>query len=219
MPKPYEFKNTKELVKALKKEKKVLGKWFNRRVSNLTSIVYESVGTNTFRAFHHMPLPPSDVYREWAIKKLNHKQVIKGITTITSEQQYDAWIKNLSRNFLRYWEGKMGSGNTMAYGPSRKLPNLLMKAFVLWEGIDDTTRRTLIEYLHVPLDSFSLVGIRHCAKEYPDKIGRSIPCSATMSFVTDDQTYNSIQQTIREIARRADVPPVYFDVLAWNKAH
>lgn len=219
MPKPYEFKDTKELVNTLKKEKKHLAKWFEQRLSSLPSIVYESVGKNTFRAFHHMPLPPSEVYREWASKKIRNKKFTKALIAMTSEDQYDAWIRNLGRSFARHWEDKMGSEYALSYGPSRKLPNLLMKTFILWEELDDAIRTRLMCYIHIPLDSFSLVGMRCCIKEFPTRLKSSIPASATMSFVYDDQIYSEIQQIIREITARAGVPPIYFDVLAWNKAH
>ncbi len=219
MPKPYEFRNSEEIIKILKKGKSDFAKWFDRRLSSVMEIVYESVGTNTFRAFHHMPIPPSTVYRDWAAKQLGNKKTIDTIVTINNEQQYDAWIKNLSNSLRSYWENKMGQGNAIAYGPSRKLPNLLMKTFVLWEGLNDDMRTKFINFLHVPLDSFSLVGIRYCIREYPNIFCRSIPCNATMSFVTDNQMYNFIQQTIRDIAKKADVPPIYLDVLSWNRSH
>jgi len=63
------------------------------------------------------------------------------------------------------------------------------------------------------LDSFTLIGIRNCVNE------PRIPRNASMSYVQDEVVYNSIQAAIRDVAHRAEVPAIYFDVLAWNMGH
>lgn len=85
-------------------------------------------------------------------------------------------------------------GQEMPFGPLRKLPNLLMKEVVLWTGLNKSQRDRLLGYLHVPLDSYTLRGLRNCIAE------PSIPKHANMGFVTNEAMYNRIQVTIREIA-------------------
>ena len=111
-------------------------------------------------------------------------------------------------------------GKTIGYGPGRKLPNLLMKQFISWDMLDDDQRDRLTEFLHVPLDSFTLMAIRNCIQDFPgnEVIGK-IPKNATMSFVANEATYNRLQQTIKLITKRAAVPAIYLDALAWNEQH
>ena len=50
-------------------------------------------------------------------------------------------------------------GDILPFGPSRKLPDLLLKAYVRWTGLTDDQRNRLIPFLHVSLDSLSLSNI------------------------------------------------------------
>ena len=69
-------------------------------------------------------------------------------------------------------------------------------------------------FLHVPLDGRSLTAIRDCVHKFSH--GFSIRKGATMSFVDSEAKYNTIQDVIRKISSEAGVPPIYFDVLAWD---
>lgn len=149
------------------------------------------------------------VFREWASREFSNAE--QDLNDICSQSNYDEWIKQLCERLNRAWNEKMGQ--EMPFGPRRKLPNLLLKEFVLWTGLDDALRTRLIDWLHVPLDSYSLVAIRNCIRD-PE-----IPKSATMKFVTGEAMYSQIQAVIREIAGRAHVPAIYFDNLVWNSTH
>jgi hypothetical protein len=206
---PVEFQNTDEVVKRLREQKDQIKVWFSNRKSSLKEIVTHSVGSNTFRAFHHMPQKPSVVFREWASHECeNAGSHLKDIRT---QADYDEWIKQLCERLNQAWKEIMGQ--EMPFGPRRKLPNLLLKEFVLWTGHSDALRARLIDWLHVPLDSYSLVAIRNCIHD-PE-----IPRSATMKFVTGETMYNQIQAIIRGIASQATVPAIYFDNLVWNSPH
>jgi hypothetical protein len=71
----------------------------------------------------------------------------------------------------------------------------------------------LLAYLHVPLDSCTLVGIRNCTAD-PE-----MPADATMRFVGGPTMYNQLQSAIRAVTDQANLPAVYFDVLAWDLSH
>lgn len=79
-----------------------------------------------------------------------------------------------------------------------------------WSGMNDDRRTEVLSYLHVPLDRYTLVGIRNCTND------PVIPKTATVTFVTGLVIYNQIQSAIRNITDRASVPAIYFDVLAWE---
>ena len=40
-----------------------------------------------------------------------------------------------------------------------------------------------------------------------------------MKFVETPAQYAEFQAIIREIAKKAGVPPIYYDVLAWDMGH
>lgn len=107
----------------------------------------------------------------------------------------------------------------MPYSPGRKLPNLLMKHVVLWSRLDDIQRSRLIGYLHIPFDKYSLTVLRNCVPDaYRSTVGR-IRKDATMKVVDSEAKHDILMALSRKIAKEADVPPIYLDVLAWNQSH
>ena len=208
--KPYEFQDAEEIAHQLADEKAELGKEFDER-KTLDEIIRKSVEKNTFRAFHHTRNPPSSVFRDWARAELQSQNIINELIGIDSQLQYDEWLGEFSGRFSHIWQNQMG--DYIPYGPSRKLPNLLLKQFVKWDELSSIQRINLLNYLHVPLDSYTLVGIRNCVSD-PE-----IPKTPTMKFVQNEMMYNQIQKAIRDIAYKARVPAIYFDILAWDKAH
>jgi hypothetical protein len=211
LPKAVEFKSDEELLSKLKKKK--LPRWFNKSLSSAEDIVLRSVGGNTFRAFHKMPNKPSVVYRNWARKELTSKRFLSGLRRIKTANEYDKWLELLSKRFVRYWNKEMGLGKKMPYGPGRKLPNLLMKQVVLWDELKKREKERIVKFLHIPFDSYTLIAIRN---SIPDV---KIPRTVTMGFVENAKIYNALIDASRKISRRAKVPPILIDVLAWDEAH
>lgn len=194
--------------------------WFDQRYEDAESIVIDSVGSNTFRAFRHMPERPSIVFRAWARGCLLGDGFLRKISELKTREEYDLWIRNLSNSLGDYWEQRMGSEKKISYGPERKLPNLLMKHVVLWDRLHVSQRSRLIGFLHVPLDSYSLLMVKDCVldSEHYTSIGR-IRSNATMGSVVNETMYDALQALFREVAEEAGVPAICLDVLAWNKGH
>jgi len=217
VPTPLEFADKEELIARLRADAESLAGWFETRYEDVGSIVWDSGGSNTFRAFAHMPRPPSQVYYDWAQRMLSDDGVVEQITNLRSERAYDFWLKGFSQNLSEHWRRKMR--RKMPYGPSRKLPNLLMKLFVLWNGLDDEQRSRLIGFLHIPFDKYSLTVFRNCVPDaYHPTVGR-IRKDATMKFVDSEAKYEALMALASEIAQEAELPPIYLDVLAWNQTH
>jgi hypothetical protein len=210
-PTPYEFRNAEEITRCLVRDKTRLGKWFDRRISTLDEIARSVLSGNTFRAFPNMSQHPSAVFRRWAMAEFQNRKTVSELTTINSQAQFDRWVREFSGRFAKAWRRQMNV--SIPYGPGRKLPNLLLKCFVLWDGLSRVQRAKLLSYLHVPLDSFTLIALRNCISD------PKIPKNATMKFVGDETMYNLIQEVIRDIAHKARVPAIYFEVLAWDKRH
>ena len=177
--------------------------------SGLEKIVDDSVGANTFRAFHHMRQKPSEVFREWAIKALNIRR-LQSLRCVRSQKQYIEWLHELQVNFQLFWKAKMRK--EIAFGPSLKLPNLLMKQLCLWSGIGESDYKTIVGYLHVPLDVYTIQAIANCVDASAAKtdIGR-IPKSAAMKFVENRKMYEALQEVIRGVAKKAKVAPIALD--------
>jgi hypothetical protein len=204
----YEFRDAAEITDWLSKKKSEISKWFDQREQSLDEIIQKSVEGNTFRAFHHLPHKPSVVFREWASQECKNGNALKELEGIHSQMDFDAWSKEFSDRLGRAWKDQMEQ--SMPYGSLRKLPNLLVKRLMRWSGMNDDRRTEVLSYVHVPLDSYTLVGIRNCIDD-PE-----IPITATMTFVTGLMMYNQIQSAIRNITDRAGLPAIYFDVLAWD---
>lgn len=131
---------------------------------------------------------------------------------VRSQKAYDEWLNKLVGNFRRYWKRAMG--REIDFGPSYKLPNLLMKTVLCRLPTRESER--LLEYLHVPLDRYTLIGLCDIAV-LPG--GRRIPRNATMGFVDDLEVYEYLQQLIGALALKARVSRIAYDYLAWDSAH
>jgi predicted Fe-S protein YdhL (DUF1289 family) len=208
---PYEFRDAEEIIDWLSKKKSEISHWFDQREQSLDEVIQESVQSNKFRAFHNLPQKPSVVFREWASQECKNGKALEELEGVRSQLGFDAWSKEFSDKLGRAWKDQMEQ--SIPYGPMRKLPDLLVKRLMRWSGMDDDRRTEVLSYVHVPLDRYTLVGIRNCIDD-PE-----IPSTATMTFVTGLMMYNQIQSAIRNITERAGVPAIYFDVLAWDMSH
>jgi hypothetical protein len=101
----------------------------------------------------------------------------------------------------------------MGYGRGAKLFNLVLKKLGCLASLTKQQRRAFIGLQHVPLDSYTLVGLRAVATEL------SIPRSATMKYIETPGQYAAVQERIAAIAKKAQVPPIYYDILAWDVGH
>lgn len=215
MPTPVRWANPDRLIVALRRSR--WEEWFlrERRMgpTGLVDVIRGSVGANTFRAFRKPPAP-SAVFRTWAEQALVDEKYLDKLLRIRSEDAYREWLDGLVQDFRRRWKREMGSA--IAFGPSYKLPNLLVKAVCASTLMPDRQFQRLVKLLHVPLDSYSIQAVRHCISVFPDAavIG-PVPASAGMSFVRNDTMYNAFQDGIRLLAREAGA----LDCLAWNEAH
>ena len=86
------------------------------------------------------------------------------------------------------------------------------KYLVLWSTLSENERNQLIPLLEVPLDSYTLVGIRRVCTSV------KIPKAASMGFVQDGKRYSELQNAILELC----APKFYlahYEIAAWNASH
>lgn len=212
MPRLKEWKSKRKLLRDLKRYRWRV--WFSnerkKKRTGLEEIIRDAVGGNTFRAFRcNGKNKPSEVFREWAQRALS-KRTLDELSKVRSQRKYDEWLWRLVRNFQKEWNSKM---RPIPYGPHVKLVNLLVKFLCTSDVIDQTKIRRFIWFLHVPLDSYTIAAVRKIVAVGP------IRKNATMGFIKSRELYDTLQLEIRTIARKAKVPPIALDCLAWDSRH
>ncbi len=209
-PKPYIFKSESELIKKLqgvRLQKKA--EQFYKQRKDMDWIIKHMVASNTYRAFKKSSdgKSPSTVFRSWTKQYLNGK--LQKIKKITNQNDYDRLIHSATVALCKHWKQEMGY--ELGYGRGAKLLNLVFKALPTHHEI--SARKTLQKLLHVPLDSFSIRGLKKIVREF------KIPANASMGFIKDKKAYNKFQEKIRIIVKEAKVPPIYYDILVWGLSH
>ncbi len=164
---PKQWRNTDSLVKELrlyhwKKQ------WFDqerRRFGglDLPALIQESILGNTFRGLRvHQGKRPSRVFRTWARRKLEGG-ALDALLRVRSRKDYDSWLLNFADSLRRSWRRQMGE--EPKYGCLMKLVNLLTKHMIFYKGTPPRIARRLTEFVHVPLDQYSLLAVRKCSAD------------------------------------------------------
>jgi hypothetical protein len=208
---PYVFQSRDELINHLCSERtlRVAVDFFCNRLPNIEYVVKEGVAGNTFRAFQRLPERPSVVFREWATGRVTeHMDRLKKIKT---EDEYTIFVHESANDLCSTWMSRMNS--EMGFGRGSKLFNLVLKKLSCLSSFDEDFRERFIRLLHVPLDSYTIVGLRKLVSTL------DIPPSATMKFIQTPDHYKQLQRYIFRVAKEADVPAIYYDILAWDMAH
>jgi hypothetical protein len=183
--------------------------FFAERVKTLREVVISAIGGNTYRAFRNLPVRPSATFRDWAEAHILNS--MPSFRSATAQREYSAYVHTSTLALCRHWRRR--TGTEMGYGRGAKLFNLVLKKLACLASLTEQQRRAFIGVQHVPLDSYTLVGLRVVA---PDL---SIPRSATMKYIETPRQYATIQERIAAIAEKAQVPPIYYDILAWDMGH
>ena len=211
MPTPHVFASELELIAALRRKRtiNVATRYFAERVDTLREVVASGIGSNTYRAFRNLPVRPSSTFRDWAEAHILNR--MPPFDSGTAQREYPAYVHASTLALCRHWQ--RATGTEMGYGRGAKLLNLVLKKLACLASLTEQQRRALIALQHVPLDSYTLVGLRAVA---PDL---SIPRSATMKYIETPRQYAAFQERIAAVAREAQVPPIYYDILAWDMGH
>ena len=212
------FSTTSELLAEVASKRAKLEGWFDARIPSLRQIVDSAVGSNTYRGITGFDPGPKHVFTGWASRQLNNPNFQQHIVAILGQADFDVWLESFADDLRQYWPSTQRTRKKIEYGQSRKLTNLLMKAFVLWDELDDRPRLQLISYLHSPLDEYVLKGIKECSAEF-SHYPVTIPDNPTMSSVRNSVMYNNIQFILREIAAKAGLAPIHLDIFFWNLNH
>ena len=211
MPTPYIFESRADLIRDLQAPatQNLAQSFFANRAATISDVTCEGVGGNTFRAFRNLSVRPSIAFRTWTSQRVT--QTLPDILAATDVISYAAYVHNTTLALVKYWHECTAS--EMGYGRGAKLLNLVLKKLACYSTLTEKQRTRLVNLLHVPLDSYTIVGLREVAP------GLCIPKSATMKHITTPTQYTEFQAFITAITKRAGVPPIYYDILAWDRAH
>lgn len=205
-----------QLIALLRSQGPQLRTHYFRPQSDLSYLIKCSVRGNTFRAFAHLALKPSEIFREWTHRYFTNKR-IADLSTITRQPQYDQFLEAAVVDLTQAWSKR--SGQQLKFGASRKLTNLLFKSLIRFVAIPDSARQVLIPLLHVPHDRFCFATIRRSANSGQFGASLRIPKNASMGFITSAPQYDAIQELMRRISTAADEPAITVDLVAWDSTH
>jgi len=205
-----------ELLDLLRRRGPELAKDFFRPETDLLNLIKVAVMGNTFRAFHNLQRRPSEIFREWAAARFT-PETVAALPRIRSQADFDTAHQRFTNDLATYW-GDQGK-KPIGVGPAFKLPALLFKSVARWSQLPANRRDQLIQFLPVPLDSYSLLALKECAASGRHGTAFHIPNNATMAFIDSADLYAQVQGLAREVAKEAGVPAVYVDFVAWDDAH
>src|ERR1700686_3085378 len=90
MKTPHEYEPD-ELIDMLRMAGPQLRSGYFRPDRDLADLINRSVGANTFRAFAHLALKPSEIFREWAHRHFTLRR-IDGLRGKASQLQYARFL-------------------------------------------------------------------------------------------------------------------------------
>lgn len=211
-PNPYVYATSQEFLDGARSQRDAVGAFFSNRCADIASIVATSVAPNTFRAFHlrRFQLRPSALYRSWCSRWLAAE--LGSFRRLDAVDGMRAWMLRGAGALNADWLGHTNGEYQIGIGRAAKLLALSVKHLMWYTGFTPEERARLIPLLEVPLDRYTLQGVRQLLPQL------CISPSASMGFVSDEATYAAIQDGIRGLCS-GDVFPVHYEFAAWNAAH
>lgn len=169
-----------------------------------------TVNNTIYRAFSHET--PSLRYAQWRWHD-HAEQLRKELDTISNQMAFDRFALELGESLVADWGAKTNRGepSKMNIGIAMKIANLALKHFTF---SDPSRNPSLIEWLHVPWDSFTLTPLREIWVGQP-----SIPNTPSQGFVKNLSIYQQLHSLISDIAQEAGIARIYYEFWAWDTAH
>jgi len=188
---------------------------------DMDDIICTAVEANTIRGFNQKKLglkdSPMTIYRDWAsdfVMWLGYSE----FREVADREGFEAFHRKAQQSCERYYQ-KHGANAGLTFGMTVKLVDLLLKRLVRFPEIPDAERIRISEFLHVPLEKYTLNAIRDL--DVLDAEGKKVklPKSPTMSAVTNEGIYTGMQTLFNDMAKEAEVPPILLDYLLWDMQH
>ncbi len=217
LPQPYVFENEDEFNNALEKSVPFVNKYFSNRYYSIQEAVFDSVGRNTFRAFHFKTFKanttPSKLYRDITISIFESN--IDQFINLQTVEDYENFVIDKSKIIEKEFDSAVNKDGFMGFGRAAKLFNLTCKSIIRLSDIPNGQQCRLIFLAQVPWDSFTIQGIRLLSPPFSIKKNESMKWEK-MNSVDD---YKVMQNWIREKCQRINLCPIHYEFAAWNMAH
>lgn len=167
---------------------------------------------NTFRAYGvyvEGENTPSAIFRRWARRKT--PQVLRtDPQLISSQDEFDLWHKKLGKSLQSYWQ-REESGKELSTAHKYKLVDLYIKWLTKHSLPEPSLNEMLIRFGHCALDLQSIRMIN-------DHLSEILPIpSPSMGNVISENSYNFLQEIIREYCNIAGGTSLIFDYYAYKK--
>jgi len=171
---------------------------------------------STFRAFHLRAKggrQPSVVYREYTKQLISEK--LDDLKKIENWDAYSEFVKISANGLVEKFNYEAKESSFLRFGSAAKLLNLSFKHVLKHSGFTVEERDRLTGFLHVPLDSYTLQGIRKLALEF------KIPANASMGWesLKNEKIYQEIQKWIKNQCEKISCKPIHYEIAAWNLSH
>jgi hypothetical protein len=169
-----------------------------------------TVDSTIYRAFHHET--PSLRYTRWRWHS-DAELLLKKLDVIKDQETFDCFAIELGESLVADWgaTNDLGEASKMNIGVAMKIANLALKHFSF---SDLSCNPGLIQWLHVPWDSFTLRPLREIWRGHP-----VIPNSPSQGFVKNLAMYQQLHSLISGIAKEAGVARIIYEFWAWDTAH
>jgi len=214
--KPLTFSGEDEIVEALKRTpwESSLDEDHGKLEIDLGPLtaIYHSVSSSTYRAFRkNGNTLPSVVFRTWASEQMYNGAFAK-LEAIRSNGEYRDWAFGLGRRLDAEWRKRLRY--SLELPRALKLVNLLAKGLCAVSPLWPKKYKDIAPNIDIPLDKFSLRPLA-CIKSLTYlKLHK-----ASMGSIKTRKDYTKVQNIIRELCKRAYVPPIAYDYLTWNATH
>jgi hypothetical protein len=183
---------------------------------NRDRIIKESVASNIFRAFRNLKHKPSNIYRDWANE--NFEAILIDFEKVYSHEDYYSFAFKYADSLINRWSSiTLKSEHFLIYGPALKMINLFIKTTQQSSQYkkDEKTR-----YQQVPFDSFSLQPLRFIINDLTGLNYKvTIPINASMGFINTQQIYKIMTESVLNLCRKINIPPIVYDYWCWEDKH
>lgn len=167
---------------------------------------------STFRAYRDFKQSPSKVFRTWATKQIESDDIFKSLKKIKNKDDFNKFHKELSNSLDKFWLDEQNK--KLEFHQNNKILDLFVKFLAYTNKTTEfNVKDTILNFGNIPLDKFSLLAVKELF------FGIVISNNPSMGNITEEDTYQFLQNQISELMDDAGVPNLYFDIYAWNRTH
>ncbi len=188
-------------------------------VKNYDEIIENSLGSNTYRAFHRIDktnLGASVTFK--TVLEKNKELIIDSLNGAKCEKDLGDLENKICELLKSALEGKIKKGQLESFNKLKKPVNLIIQHLVsMYAGVNPSVRKELTQHLFLPLDS--QIFQSHIVFSDDDLKTLNIRRSFSFGRITDKNHYYVIQKFLKEKAKNAGIENrIYYDLI-WGERY